>query len=113
GGTSSTSSADQFTYSAASAPSVSGLATTSGPTSGGTAVVVLGSHFLGASTVKFGSLDAASYTVNSDSSITALAPPEAAATVDVQVTTPSGTSSTTSADHYTYTNLTASAPTVT
>src|SRR5262249_14004457 len=76
-------------------------------------VTILGSHFLGASAVTFGGKDAQWFTVDSDSSITAYSPLLAAGTVDVQVTTPSSTSSATSADHYTYNNVTASTPAVT
>lgn len=110
-GTSSTSSSDQITYSAASAPSVSGVTPSSGTSAGGTAVVVLGSNFTGASAVSFGSTAASSFVVNSATSITAIAPAGTAGTVHITVTTPSGTSSTSSADQYTYTGSTA--PTVT
>jgi hypothetical protein len=113
GGTSPTSSADHFTYTAAPAPSVTGLSPTSGPTSGGNSVVILGNYFTGASAVYFGGVAATGFTVNSDTSVTAVAPPGAAGTVDVTVTTPSGTSPTGSGDHYTYTNVTAPAPVVT
>ncbi len=109
-GSSATSSSDHFTYNAASAPTVTALATTSGSTAGGTLVGITGTDFTGASGVTFGGI-AASFTVNSATSITAYAPSEAAATVDVQVTTPSGTSTTSSSDHFTYSA--ASAPSVT
>ncbi len=111
-GTSGTASSDHFTYSSATAPSVSGLSPATGTTTGGNTVVVLGSHFTGATAVSFGSLAASSFTVNSDTSITAVVPPAAAATVDVTVTTYAGTSSTSSADHYVYTNVSGSAPAV-
>src|SRR5207248_594505 len=58
----------------------------------------------------FGGLDAASFIVNSDTSITAISPPLAASTVDVVVTTPTGTSAVSSSDHFTFTAGTA--PTV-
>jgi hypothetical protein len=111
-GTSSTSSSDHFTYSSASTPAVTGLSPTSGSTAGGDTVVILGSHFTGATAVSFGTLPATFFEVNSDTSITALTPPAAAATVDVTVTTDAGTSSTGSTDHYTYTNVSGSAPVV-
>jgi hypothetical protein len=113
GGTSATGSADHFTYSSASAPSVSGVTATSGTTAGGDTVVISGSNFTGATGVTFGTLGAASFTVNSDTSITATAPPQAAGTVDVEVTTYAGTSAAVTADHYVYTNVTGSAPAVT
>ena len=112
-GTSTTSSADQFTYSSASAPSVTGLADTSGPTTGGNPITILGTNFTAATNVTFGGVDASYFQVNSDTSITAWPPPLSAGTVDVQVTTPAGTSSTSSADLYTVNNVTAPAPTVT
>jgi hypothetical protein len=112
-GTSATSSADQFIYTNAPAPTVTGVTPNSGTTPGGNQVVITGANFTGASAVMFGSVAVTSFTVNSDNSITATAPPEAAGTVDVTVTTPSGTSATGSADHYTYTNVSAPAPAVT
>jgi hypothetical protein len=58
--------------------------------------------------VKFGSTNAASFTVNSEASVTAVAP-AGTGTVDVTVETYAGTSLTSSADHFTFT---ATAPTV-
>jgi hypothetical protein len=107
-GTSSTGSSDHYTDgSAPSAPSVSSLGTTSGGSGGGTVVIISGSGFTNASAVSFGSYPTASFFVNSDSQVTAVAPPQAAATIDVTVTTPSGTSSTSSSDHFTYSAATA------
>jgi hypothetical protein len=103
GGTSATSSADHFVYSNASNPSVTGLDVTTGVASGGTTVTILGSNFTGADGVSFGSVAASSFTVVSDNAVLATAPPQAAATVDVKVTTYAGTSSTSSADQFTYT----------
>jgi hypothetical protein len=102
-GTSATSSADHFTYSAAPLPAVTAVTPTSGSTAGGTVVTITGSGFSGATAVSFGSTAAGSFTVNSDTSITATAPAQAAGTVDITVTTPSGTSTTSSADRFTYT----------
>jgi len=104
-GTSATSASDRFTFAAASpsAPSVSGLNPTQGPTSGGTSVTISGSGFTGATAVAFGSSAAKSFAVNSDSQITAVSPAGAAGTVDVTVTTPAGGSAAVSADRFTYT----------
>lgn len=55
-------------------PTVTGLTPSSGPKTGGTAVAITGSGFTQATHVTFGSTPA-SFTVNSDSSITATAPP--------------------------------------
>jgi hypothetical protein len=92
-------------------PSVTGVSPSSGSTGGTTVVTITGSGFTAATAVSFGTVAANTYTVNSDTTITVLAPPQAAGTIDVTVTTPSGTSSTGSADHFTYTAT--AAPTVT
>lgn len=73
------------------APTVSSLGTTSGPTTGGTSVTISGADLENATGVSFGSVPAASYTVNSESQITAVAPArESAASVSVTVTTIAG-----------------------
>jgi hypothetical protein len=99
GGTSSTSSADQFNY--VPAPTVSAISPTTGPAAGGTSVTITGTNFTGASAVKFGATAATSFTVTDDSHISATAP-AGTGTVDVTVTTVGGTSSTSAADQYTY-----------
>jgi hypothetical protein len=109
-GTSATSSADQYTYTAAVAPTVTGLSPTSGSTAGGTLVTITGTGFTGATAVDFGTTPATNVKVVNDSAITADSP-AGTGTVDVTVTTPAGTSATSSADRYTYTA--AVAPTVT
>ena len=86
---------------AAVAPTVTRISPASGPTAGGTAVTVTGTGFTGATSVTFGAVAAASFSVGSGSSITATSP-AGTATVDVIVTTPGGTSSTSSADKFTY-----------
>jgi IPT/TIG domain len=87
--------------SGASAPSVSSLSPTSGSTLGGTAVTIAGTGFGAGASVSFGSTTASSVTVNSASSITATSP-AGSGTVNVTVTTSSGTSATTSGDQFTY-----------
>ncbi|HEV2980729.1 MAG TPA: IPT/TIG domain-containing protein [Solirubrobacteraceae bacterium] len=82
-------------------PSVTGVNPTEGPEAEGTSVAISGSGFTGASSVSFGATSAASFKVNSDSSITAVAP-NGSGTVDVTVTTPVATSSASSSDHYTF-----------
>ncbi len=100
GGTSTISSADHFTYDAT--PSVTAVSPAAGPIAGGTVVTITGSNFTGASVVDFGSNPATAYTVNSATQITATSPAGSASMVDITVTTPSGTSATSSADQYTY-----------
>jgi hypothetical protein len=85
-------------------PSVSGLSPSSGPGLGGTSVVISGSAFTGATAVDFGATPATGFTVDSDSQITATSP-AGVGTVDVQVTTASGTSSNTGADDFTFTSV--------
>ncbi|MDN2715587.1 IPT/TIG domain-containing protein [Janthinobacterium sp. SUN120] len=99
GGTSATSANDQFTY--VGAPVVSGISPASGPTTGGSNVVISGAGLGGATAVTFGGAAATSFTVNSATQITATAP-AGAGTVDVRVTTVGGTSATSAADQFTY-----------
>src|SRR5262249_15054506 len=77
GGTSALSVADQFQYVAA-LPAITKLSKTQGPTSGGTALTIYGSHFTGATAVYFGSIRAASFTVLSDGTISVKTHAEAA-----------------------------------
>jgi hypothetical protein len=98
--TSATSADDQFTY--AAGPSVTSVTPSSGPTAGGTSVIIAGSGFTGATAVSFGATAATTFTVDNANQITATAPAQAAGTVDVTVTAPSGTSPTGASDQYTY-----------
>jgi len=56
-------------------PKVSSISPHSGPEEGGTTVTITGIGLGDVTSVKFGSTDAASFTVNSDTSITAVSPP--------------------------------------
>jgi hypothetical protein len=103
--------ADQFTYTAGSAPSVTGISPSNGSADGGTLVSVSGSGFTGATGVYFGGLPAAGFTVNSDGSLVATAPPGVAGTVDITMTNAAGSSAVGSSDQFTYTS--SSAPSVT
>ncbi len=101
GGTSSTGgTGNDYTY--AGLPTVTGLSPATGPASGGTSIVVTGTNLGAASAVTFGGTSATSYTVNSATRITTTAPAGSPGTVDVVVTTPGGTSSTSSADEFAY-----------
>ena len=55
-------------------PRVTGISATQGPATGGTSVTISGDGFTAATNVYFGSIPAAGYTINSDTSITAVAP---------------------------------------
>ena len=72
------------------APLVTGLGRRSGPA--GTPEVITGHGFAGAIAVSFGTAAASSFTVDSDTQITATAPPGLSGTIPVTVTTPQGTS---------------------
>ncbi len=109
GGTSSTSSADKFTYNAP-APTVTSISPTSGSTAGGTSVTVTGTGLTGATEVDFGSTPGTSLMPMSDTSVMVTSPPGSAGPVDVTVKTPGGTSATSAGDQFTYV---APAPTVT
>jgi alpha-tubulin suppressor-like RCC1 family protein len=81
-------------------PAVFEVTPNQGPEAGGISVTITGVHLGGATAVDFGSTSA-SFTVNSDSSITAVSPP-GVGTVDVTVTTPEGTTPTSSTDRFSY-----------
>ncbi len=97
GGTSATSSADQFTYVAA--PTITSISPTSGTTAGGTSVTITGTNLASTSAVDFGS-SAATVTTDTATSIVATTPAGSAGAVNVSVTTAGGRVSETSA--YTY-----------
>ena len=78
-------------------PILSGLSPASGPSTGGTAVTILGANFPTGPTpptVSFGGIASSSVIVDSATSLVAQAPPHAAGTVDVTVTTAGGASGT-------------------
>jgi phospholipase C len=89
-------------------PSVELVTPSAGPESGGTAVTITGTNLSAATSVEFGSTDTTSFTVGSDTSITAVSPP-GAGSVDVVVATPGGTSPKRPVDRFSY----AAPPTVT
>ncbi|MBV9485858.1 MAG: IPT/TIG domain-containing protein, partial [Frankiaceae bacterium] len=112
-GTSATSSADQFTY--VPAPMVTSVVPNSGPVTGKTTIVITGRAFTGATavslTVPGNSTPVASFTVDSDTQITAVTPATGApGAVDVRVTTPSGTSPQSASDVFTYSAATTGGP---
>ena len=109
GGTSALGSSDRFSYLAR--PAVTKVSPGSGGAEGGTSVTITGTSLEGATAVRFGSASASSFTVTSATSITATAPAHAPASVDVTVTTPGGTSATSSADVFKFTpTITAVSP---
>jgi protocatechuate 3,4-dioxygenase beta subunit len=139
-GTSAATPADQFTYSSAcsqttpfcgqavsagpppsAAPHIAAIQPAQGPAAGGNTVVLTGSGFLGTSEVDFGTYtsagfqvnNAAQFTVNSDSQITAYAPPgTGTVTVVVRQTPPPGSNTGAVSNGVSYTYLPPTAPSV-
>jgi hypothetical protein len=83
-------------------PTLTGISSAAGPLSGGGTITITGTNFLGATAVEFNGTHANSFTVVNGTTITAVVPAHAVATVDITVTTPGGTTATSSADQYTY-----------
>jgi hypothetical protein len=81
-------------------PAVKKVSPKKGSVAGGTAVVISGSNFAGATAVHFGALSAAAFTVNSSGIITAVSPASTRGPVDITVTTPWGTSSPSRRDRF-------------
>src|SRR5438874_11668785 len=81
---------------------ITGVAPGFGAPAGGTAVTINGSGFTGATGVKFGTTAATSFNVANDTTITAMSPAHVVGAVDIGVTTPTGTSATSSADLFVY-----------
>ncbi len=72
-------------------PTLAGVHSTVVLDGGGELVTITGTEFSEATAVRFGSVSAPSFTVNSESSITAVTPAEPTGIVPVTVTTPAGT----------------------
>jgi hypothetical protein len=102
-GTSADVAAAQFTATTGG-PLITNVDPSGGPVAGGTTVTITGSGFTGATSVMFGDTAASSFTVNSATSITAVAPSRPAGTVFIIITAPAGTSSPTVSSRYTYGN---------
>ena len=79
---------------------MTGVSPASGPTTGGTVVTISGTDLAGAAGVSFGGA-AGKITADTGTQVTVTSPP-GQGTVDITVTTPSGTSALTSADRFTY-----------
>ena len=83
-------------------PVLTSVSPNSGPVAGGTSVTIAGKYLTGATAVAFGAT-AASFTVVSDTAVTAVSPAHEAATVDITVTAAGGTSATSPNDQFTFT----------
>jgi hypothetical protein len=97
-GVSPTTTKDQYTYE--TQPVVSDVSPLGGLA--GTSVTISGSGFTGATGVKFGGIPATSFSVGGDDGITAVTPPQNTGCVDVTVTAPLGTSSTSAAGMHSF-----------
>ncbi len=85
-------------------PGIITISPNSGSISGGTSVLIAGHDFEGATAVKFGSTLASSFTVNSETAVTAVAPPSATpGPADITLTTAAGTTAINGVDRFTYT----------
>jgi hypothetical protein len=93
--------ADQALTTLPNPPTVTSVTPSAGLQGGGASVTVEGTNLGRASSVRFGTTGASSFTVNSDASITAVSPP-GSGVVDVAVTAPGGTSPSSLADRFTY-----------
>ena len=111
GGTSPTSAADLFTFTAvaptltvATNPSSDGTAINPnvGGTGGGTVVTITGTNLASTTGVSFGTIAATSFSIVSNTVILATAPAQSAQIVDVTVTTTGGTTGISSIDKFTY-----------
>jgi len=98
-----------FNYGLAAPPVVAQIAPATGPA--GTTVTITGSGFTGATGVSFGTATAtfALSSTTPDTQLTAIVP-AGSGTVDVTVTTPSGTSPTVPADEFTFLAVTSVSP---
>ena len=84
-------------------PKLFSVSPNAGSFKGNTTVTIAGSDLTGATSVSFGATAATSFTVDSDTQITATAPPATApGIVDVVVTTLAGTTATGAADQFSY-----------
>lgn len=89
-------------------PTISTIAPSQGPTSGGTTVTLTGTGMTGSTAVRFGSTNATSFVVNSATQITTVSPAHAAGAVAVTIVHPTGDS-----NSVTFTYVVAQVPVVT
>ncbi|MGE3076577.1 MAG: IPT/TIG domain-containing protein [Dehalococcoidia bacterium] len=83
------------------APVINSVSPAMGNVSGGLAVGISGDNLAGANSVRFGTVST-QFSVVDDSTIVAVAPPHAAGTVSISVSTPDGTTQNSAVDNFTY-----------
>lgn len=98
--------------SAGQSPTVTSVSPNSGAPAGGTSVTIMGANLVGATAVKFGGTDAASFSfffdpTNSNNAQITATSPAGTGTVDITVTTAAGTSAISSSDLFNYGTATA------
>jgi hypothetical protein len=99
-----TSSSGFFTYTSP-IPTITSVSPTSGTMNGGTSIVITGTNFTGASSVKINGYSFTSYTVDSNTQITATTPVGASTSAQtISVTNPDGTG-TSATGLYTFTRI--------
>lgn len=86
-------------------PVVSSVSPNAGPTTGGRTVTIAGSALAGATSVTFGGVAGSNVMVVSDTKLTVTVPAHVAAGANVLVTSPKGTSITSTGGRYTYDDL--------
>ncbi len=89
-------------FEAAEAPAVSSIAPDHGSDVGNKTVTITGTNFVGGYTVKFGETPGTDVAITSATELTVKTPAHANGTVDVTVTTGSGTSPYNAGDHYSF-----------
>ena len=101
-GTSAIVAADQYSYvNVTPPPTLTGLSPSTGPVAGGTSVVISGSNLEAATAVDFGPGNPGVISSDTATSLTAVSP-AGTGTVDVTVTTPTGSSPPVAADQYSF-----------
>ena len=99
------------TYTYIAAPTITSISPSSGSTSGGLSILITGTNFSGVSSVTFGGTKAQSFTVNSETQITAVTPVKSSGVANVQVTTAGGIATSPLAFTYTAPTITSLSPT--
>jgi len=92
------------TYTYGAGPTVTNVSPNTGPSTGNTAVTIMGTNFIGVTDVMFGDTSVGSYTVVDSTEITTTSPAQGTMeeVVDVTVTNAQGTSPTSADDQFTY-----------
>jgi len=83
-------------------PTINDVSPATGPTSGGTTIVILGTNFTGTSRVQVGGIDATRFEVLGDRTVTAVTPAGTEGLADVTVTAAGQTATRTNAFTYTW-----------